>query len=170
MLPPSDSFKIRVSFESRYGMNLPRLLLSLRMFMQLPSASKDRLMFAPSTILWPRLSLLAARSLPAKSIKQSLDEILCLLLKAVILVGIELVGELRANGLKTGSLLLRPSRGSGCLDQLIDLLKLRMLFRILADSGFGLLSMGLQPPLSSGLSPEGLVHVHCKSQDKRVLM
>ena len=40
--------------------------------MQLPKAKRDLLMFAPSTILIPRLPVLAALSEPAKSISDNL--------------------------------------------------------------------------------------------------
>jgi hypothetical protein len=39
--------------------------------MQLPRASRDRLIFAPSTIRIPRLSDVAARSDPARSISHN---------------------------------------------------------------------------------------------------
>ena len=39
--------------------------------MQLPSASSDRLMFAPSTSRLPALSVLYARSDPARSIRDN---------------------------------------------------------------------------------------------------
>jgi len=42
------------------------------MLMQLPRASSDLLIFAPSTILMPRFPVLAALSDPAKSISDSL--------------------------------------------------------------------------------------------------
>jgi len=47
-LPPNESFSSRVSFESRYGTKLPLLPFSPKALMQLPSASSDRLMFAPA--------------------------------------------------------------------------------------------------------------------------
>ncbi len=73
VLPPRESFRSLVSFESQYGTKVPFLDLSERMLMQFPRASKDLLMFAPSTILWPVLCETAARSEPAKSIKLSLE-------------------------------------------------------------------------------------------------
>ena len=45
--PPRLSLSSRVSFESRYGMCPPRLLLSASALMQLARASRERLMLAP---------------------------------------------------------------------------------------------------------------------------
>lgn len=83
VFPPKESFKIRVSLESLYGTYLagtsddrfPFLLPSpASALMQLARASNDRLMFAPSNSLCPRFSVLLARSLPAKSMSESLPE------------------------------------------------------------------------------------------------
>ena len=108
--PPKESFKRRVSLESRYGMNFwtpfwvrrlgewwlpaflpldlereasllswelwePFLHCSDRMFMHYPKASNDLLMIAPSTIRCPLFSVLAALSLPAKSMIWSLERV-----------------------------------------------------------------------------------------------
>ena len=59
-------------FGSRKGTWEARLLWSARALMQLPSASRERLMLAPSVWRIPTLSVLAARSLPARSIMLSL--------------------------------------------------------------------------------------------------
>mmetsp|Transcript_13711 Transcript_13711/g.38985 ORF Transcript_13711/g.38985 Transcript_13711/m.38985 type:complete len:221 (+) Transcript_13711:1337-1999(+) len=67
-LPPRESLRRRVSFESRYGTNeLP----DASALMQFPRASSDRLMFAPSMRRTPRLSVCDARSDPARSIIDS---------------------------------------------------------------------------------------------------
>ena len=75
-LPPSESFNNLVNLLSRYGMCVVAAALlpytSHRAFIQLPNANKLRLIFAPSTILIPRLLVYPARSLPAKSIKDNL--------------------------------------------------------------------------------------------------
>ena len=75
VLPPRESFRRRVSLESLYGTNAPFLDMSDRIFMQLPKARRDLLMFAPSTRRIPLFSVTAARSDPAKSTKQSLLEV-----------------------------------------------------------------------------------------------
>jgi|LauGreDrversion4_2_1035121.scaffolds.fasta_scaffold213975_1 hypothetical protein len=52
VFPPRESFKSRVSLESRYGTKEPEGLdLSDRMLMQFPSANKLLLILAPSIIL-----------------------------------------------------------------------------------------------------------------------
>ena len=53
------------------------VLYVLRALMQLPSASRLRLMCAPSTILLPRFWVLAARSEPARSMRNSLPTRSC---------------------------------------------------------------------------------------------
>ena len=70
-LPPSESFSRRVSRESRYGTKAPLLPFSPSALMQLPSARRLRLMFAPSRSICPRLRVVAARSLPARSTRLS---------------------------------------------------------------------------------------------------
>ena len=75
VLPPRESFRRRVSLESLYGTNAPFLDMSDRIFMQLPKARRDLLMFAPSTRRIPLFSVTAARSDPARSTKQSLLEV-----------------------------------------------------------------------------------------------
>eukprot|EP00965_Chrysotila_dentata_P077090 2545276-Pleurochrysis_carterae.AAC.1 len=57
-LPPSESLRRRVSLESRYGMCTARLVLSAKALMQLPSASSERLMLAPSVRRAPLLPVL----------------------------------------------------------------------------------------------------------------
>tara|TARA_B110001452_G_scaffold238105_1_gene218383 strand:- start:12 stop:419 length:408 start_codon:yes stop_codon:yes gene_type:complete len=75
-LPPRLSLSSRVSFESRYGTCPPRSLASA--LMQLASASRLRLMLAPSLSRFvarpPAITtpVLLARSEPARSIKLSL--------------------------------------------------------------------------------------------------
>mmetsp|Transcript_105520 Transcript_105520/g.305190 ORF Transcript_105520/g.305190 Transcript_105520/m.305190 type:complete len:230 (+) Transcript_105520:1354-2043(+) len=64
-LPPSESLNNRVNFESRYG---TKEQPDAKALMQFPSASKERLMFAPSRSRTPRLSVCEARSEPARSI------------------------------------------------------------------------------------------------------
>ena len=72
-LPPSESFNRRVSLESRNGMWFfePLVVFVCSMFMQLPSASSDLLMLAPSCILMPVFPVWAARSEPAKSTNEN---------------------------------------------------------------------------------------------------
>ena len=65
-LPPRESLSSRVIFESRNG-TWPLRDLSARAVMQLPSASSERLMLAPSLSRCPVLSVLLARSDPARS-------------------------------------------------------------------------------------------------------
>ena len=62
-LPPSESLSRRVILESRYG-TCPTRFLSASAVMQLPSASSERLMLAPSLRRAPLLSVLLARSEP----------------------------------------------------------------------------------------------------------
>jgi hypothetical protein len=63
MPPPRASLSSRVSLESRYGTKAPRRRRDDSVLMQLPSASRDRLMAAPSRCVWVRARELAA-SLP----------------------------------------------------------------------------------------------------------
>ena len=70
-LPPSESLSSRVILESRYG-TCPTRFLSASAVMQLPSASRERLMLAPSLRRAPLLSVLLARSEPARSTIESL--------------------------------------------------------------------------------------------------
>mmetsp|Transcript_22894 Transcript_22894/g.46003 ORF Transcript_22894/g.46003 Transcript_22894/m.46003 type:complete len:286 (-) Transcript_22894:792-1649(-) len=69
VLPPSESLSSLVSLLSLYGTNF--FDLEARALMQLASASSDRLMLAPSTILIPRFWVFEARSDPARSISDS---------------------------------------------------------------------------------------------------
>ena len=46
-LPPSESLRRRVSFESRKGTWVALFVLSASALMQLPRASRERLMLAP---------------------------------------------------------------------------------------------------------------------------
>ena len=73
VLPPSESFKSQVSFESQYGTNDPALFLSLRILIQFPRARRDLFMFAPSTYHYPVLFAIAALSDPAKSIRDNFE-------------------------------------------------------------------------------------------------
>mmetsp|Transcript_69640 Transcript_69640/g.191123 ORF Transcript_69640/g.191123 Transcript_69640/m.191123 type:complete len:401 (+) Transcript_69640:521-1723(+) len=70
-LPPRESFSSRVIFESRKG-TWPLRFLSASAVMQLPSASSERLILAPSLSRCPVLSVLLARSEPARSTIDSL--------------------------------------------------------------------------------------------------
>mmetsp|Transcript_9043 Transcript_9043/g.31490 ORF Transcript_9043/g.31490 Transcript_9043/m.31490 type:complete len:213 (-) Transcript_9043:678-1316(-) len=70
--PPKLSFSSLVSFESRKGTYAPLFALSPRALMQLPRASSERLMLAPSIILLPMFFVFAARSDPARSMRLSL--------------------------------------------------------------------------------------------------
>ena len=74
--PISDSFKILVNFESRNGTCLcwPYLAFSYSRFMQLPKASRDLLIQAPSFILYPVFPFFEARSEPAKSIRDNFPD------------------------------------------------------------------------------------------------
>ena len=72
VLPPRESFNNLVNLESLYGTNAPFFVVSARMFMQLPNARRDLLMFAPSYSLSPLFSVTAALSEPAKSTKHNL--------------------------------------------------------------------------------------------------
>ena len=65
-------FGLGCVFGCRKGTWEARLLWSASALMQLPSASRERLMLAPSVWRIPTLSVLAARSLPARSIMLSL--------------------------------------------------------------------------------------------------
>ncbi|KAI9588004.1 hypothetical protein GQX74_003850 [Glossina fuscipes] len=67
-LPPNESFNMRVRLESRYGMCFRP---SANLLMQLPNAKRDLLMLAPSLNRNPNPLVLAALSLPAKSIMDS---------------------------------------------------------------------------------------------------
>lgn len=73
-LPPSESFRRRVSLESRNGMCLfePLVVLRCSMLMQLPSARSDLLILAPSCILRPVFPDCAALSEPARSTSENL--------------------------------------------------------------------------------------------------
>lgn len=82
-LPPSESLRSRVSLESRYGMwafinkfglfeLLDLFVSSQSALIQLPRASNDLLILAPSSKRIPLLFVLEARSLPARSINDNL--------------------------------------------------------------------------------------------------
>lgn len=71
-LPPSESLSNLVSFESRYGMNIPFLFESPSALMQLASARSDLLILAPSLNLIPLFSVTVPLSEPAKSINDNL--------------------------------------------------------------------------------------------------
>jgi hypothetical protein len=82
-LPPSDSCRMRVSFESRYGMCFacarrqrcararacaPRLAFeSVSALMTMPSAESDLLIFLASSSVWPDAPVLPTFSEPARS-------------------------------------------------------------------------------------------------------
>jgi hypothetical protein len=69
--PPRESFKRRVSFESRYGTKNPFLFLSPKAFMQFASAKRDLLILAPYINLIPLFSVTVPLSDPAKSINDN---------------------------------------------------------------------------------------------------
>mmetsp|Transcript_52670 Transcript_52670/g.146234 ORF Transcript_52670/g.146234 Transcript_52670/m.146234 type:complete len:205 (+) Transcript_52670:1499-2113(+) len=70
-LPPRESSRMRVSFESRYGMWLrPRGSVSAAM--TLPRALSDWLIFFDSSSRWPVAPLRRTRSEPARSTRFSL--------------------------------------------------------------------------------------------------
>ena len=69
-LPPSASWRMHVSFDSRYGTStffFGLLLFSASAVMTLPSIVSDRLMAAPSLSLSPVAPVDSARSDPARS-------------------------------------------------------------------------------------------------------
>lgn len=70
--PPSESFRSRVSLESRKGMWTRDFDLFAKALIQFPRDKSDRLMFAPSLNRIPRLLVREARSEPARSISDSL--------------------------------------------------------------------------------------------------
>ena len=70
--PPSESFSILVNLLSRKGTKKPFLFLSPSALIQLASASRLVLIFAPSRSLIPRFSVTVPLSLPARSINESL--------------------------------------------------------------------------------------------------
>uniref|UniRef100_A0A1A9UWD1 Uncharacterized protein n=1 Tax=Glossina austeni TaxID=7395 RepID=A0A1A9UWD1_GLOAU len=80
-LPPNESFNIRVRLESRYGMCFKP---SANLLMQFPNAKSDLLMLAPSLNRNLNPLLLAALSLPAKSIIESFTIRLLPVLESVI--------------------------------------------------------------------------------------
>uniref|UniRef100_A0A182J2R4 Uncharacterized protein n=1 Tax=Anopheles atroparvus TaxID=41427 RepID=A0A182J2R4_ANOAO len=71
-LPPSDSCRMRVSFESRYGMCV--LLPSARAEITLPSADSDLLMFFASSSTVPSAPVFDTFSEPARSTRYSLPD------------------------------------------------------------------------------------------------
>ena len=85
--PDNPSFNSRVNLELRYGMYMRPFALELpclpSAFMQLASASKLLLMFAPSRSFCPLFCVSAARSLPARSTSESLPHKTCLSLLLV---------------------------------------------------------------------------------------
>ena len=70
LLPPNDSERIRVNFESRYG--ICKLFLSVKATITFPSVVSDLLMFLASSSVWPYEPVLPIFSEPAKSTKYSL--------------------------------------------------------------------------------------------------
>ena len=71
-LPPRESLRSRVSFESRKGTKAEPEAKAL---IQLPNANRDRLILAPSKSRMPLLCVCEARSEPAKSIKDNLPRV-----------------------------------------------------------------------------------------------
>jgi hypothetical protein len=65
-LPPRDSWSIRVSFESLYGI-CPPDLASVRALITLPRAERDLLIILASSSVWPEAWVLPTFSDPAKS-------------------------------------------------------------------------------------------------------
>mmetsp|Transcript_7477 Transcript_7477/g.14148 ORF Transcript_7477/g.14148 Transcript_7477/m.14148 type:complete len:211 (-) Transcript_7477:1064-1696(-) len=80
--PPRESFSSRVSLLSLKGMCF--LLLLPSALMQLARASRDLLMFAPSTIRIPLFLVTEALSEPARSIKDSFPILTCCCTLAVL--------------------------------------------------------------------------------------
>uniref|UniRef100_A0A1A9Z0N1 Uncharacterized protein n=1 Tax=Glossina pallidipes TaxID=7398 RepID=A0A1A9Z0N1_GLOPL len=80
-LPPNESFNMRVRLESRYGMCFKP---SANLLMQLPKDKSDLLILAPSLNRNLDPPLLAALSLPAKSIIESFTIRLLPVLESVI--------------------------------------------------------------------------------------
>lgn len=80
MFPPKESFSNLVNLESLYGTKAPFFDLSERILIQLPKASKDLFILAPSCNLNPLFSVTAALSEPAKSTKLNLLVIIVALL------------------------------------------------------------------------------------------
>ena len=74
-LPPSESCRMRVSFESRYGTCTLRPLASHSVDMTLASAESDRLIFFDSSSRSPLSPMNAARSLPARSTRLSRESL-----------------------------------------------------------------------------------------------
>lgn len=72
-LPPSESCKILVNFESLYGMNVSSLP-SVRADMTLPKADRPLLIEMPSYICLPLAPVFFIRSEPAKSTKWNLAD------------------------------------------------------------------------------------------------
>ena len=70
--PPSESFRSLVSLESRNGTKPEP---EANAFMQLPSASRERLILAPSSNRRPLLCVCEALSEPARSIIESLPTV-----------------------------------------------------------------------------------------------
>jgi len=65
-LPPSDSYRILVNLESRYGMK-PPFFPSVRALMTLPSAERDLLIILASSRVDPVASVFSIFSEPARS-------------------------------------------------------------------------------------------------------
>ena len=82
-LPPSENLSSRVSLLLRYGTCRTAPPLSHSALMQFPSASSDLLMFAPSTMRCPMFVVAAARSLPARSMIESVPIVRCSVMEAV---------------------------------------------------------------------------------------
>jgi len=71
-LPPSESYKILVNFDSLYGTWLTFPLVSVRAEMTLPKASRPLLMLIPSLSVDPEAPVFLALSDPARSTKWNL--------------------------------------------------------------------------------------------------
>jgi len=71
-LPPKESLRSLVSFESQNGIWLHTTFVFERALMQFPRARRERLMFAPSINQIPLLLVLLALSDPARSMRESL--------------------------------------------------------------------------------------------------
>lgn len=69
LLPPNDSLKKKVNFES---LKLTKLTPSVNCFIQRPSVESDKLMFFASSSVFPVAPVLAILSLPARSTRFSL--------------------------------------------------------------------------------------------------
>lgn len=74
-LPPSEFRKIRVNFESLYGMWFTFPVSSVKAAITFPNAKSPMLMLIPSFIFIPSAPVLPSLSDPARSTKQNLEQV-----------------------------------------------------------------------------------------------